>query len=94
MAGYCALSRLASSSREGLVHTAAMAIVSGATLHLLHVLQVSPLSAQGASEGLAGRQFCDSEVEEARIWLEEYAESIPAQVKREPTIDLANRAIQ
>ena len=71
-----------------------MAILSGPTLHLLHVLQLNPLSAQGASEAFAGQRFCDSQLDEAQIRLEEYAESKSAQVKRKLTVDLANRAIQ
>lgn len=77
-----------SNSRDALAHAAAMAIHSGATLHLLHVLQVNPLAAQGASEGFAAQQFYDSRIREARIRLEEYAESIPAVVKRELTVEL------
>lgn len=45
-----------SNSRDALAHAAAMAIHSGATLHLLHVLQVNPLAAQGASEGFAAHK--------------------------------------
>jgi nucleotide-binding universal stress UspA family protein len=77
-----------SNSGEALVHAAAMAAHSGATLHLLHVVQVNPLAAQGASEGFAAQQFYDSQLREARIRLEEYAESIPALVKRELTVEL------
>lgn len=81
-----------SNSAEALAHAAAMAVNSGATLHLLHVLQVNPLTAQGASEGFAGQQFYDSQMQEARTRLEEYAESIPARVKRELTVELGEPA--
>jgi nucleotide-binding universal stress UspA family protein len=77
-----------SNSGEALMHAAAIAVHSGATLHLLHVLQVNPLAAQGATERFAGQQFYDSQLREARIRLKEYAESIPAPVKRELTVKL------
>jgi nucleotide-binding universal stress UspA family protein len=52
-----------SNSGEALMHAAAIAVHSSATLHLLHVLQVNPLAAQGASEGFAGQQFMNRNCE-------------------------------
>ena len=61
---------------------------SGGTLHLLHVVQINPLTAQGAAQGLAGKDFYDSQVEVARGRLEECAQSIPAGVKRELAVEI------
>lgn len=72
-----------SNSADALTHAAALAMNSGATLYLLHVLQINPLTAQGAAQGFAGKDFYDSQVEAAHARLEECAQSIPAGVKRE-----------
>ena len=61
---------------------------SGSTLYLLHVLQINPLTAQGAAQGYAGKDFYDSQVEHARGRLEQYAQSIPAGVRRELAIEI------
>jgi len=75
-------------SAEALAHAVALAMNSGATLYLLHVLQVNPLTAQGAAQGFAGQHFYDSQVQAARARLAEYAESIPASVKRELAVEI------
>ena len=61
---------------------------SGSTLYLLHVLQINPLTAQGAAQGYAGKDFYDSQVELARDRLEQYAQSIPAGVMRELAVEI------
>ena len=65
-------------SVDALAHAAALAMNSGGTLYLLHVVQINPLTAQGAAEGFAAKDFYDSQVERARGQLEQYAQSIPA----------------
>ena len=60
---------------------------SGATLYLMHVVQINPLTAQGAAEGFAGKNLYDSQVEHARARLKQYAETIPATVARELVVE-------
>jgi nucleotide-binding universal stress UspA family protein len=75
-------------SAVALEHAGALAKNSGAMLYLLHVLQINPLTAQGAAQGFAGQQFYDSQVQTAHARLEEYAESMPASVKRELAVEI------
>jgi nucleotide-binding universal stress UspA family protein len=75
-------------SVEALAHGAALAINAGATLYLLHVLQINPLTAQGVAEGYAGKEFYDSQVEAARRRLEEYARNLPAGLKHELVVEI------
>ncbi len=75
-------------SADALAHAAALATNSGGTLYLLHVVQINPLTAQGAAQGFAGKDFYDSQVEAARARLEECAQSIPAGVKRELAVEI------
>jgi nucleotide-binding universal stress UspA family protein len=75
-------------SVDALAHAAALARNSGSTLYLLHVLQINPLTAQGAAQGYAGKDFYDSQVEQARGRLEQYAQSIPAEVRRELAVEI------
>lgn len=77
-----------SNSVEAVAHAVAIAVHSGAKLHLLHVLQLNPLTAQGVSEGFAAQQFYDSQIREARSRLEEYDGGIPAPVTRELTVEV------
>jgi hypothetical protein len=44
-------------SDDALAHVAALATNSGGTLYLLHVVQINPLTAQGAAQGFAGKDF-------------------------------------
>jgi nucleotide-binding universal stress UspA family protein len=74
-------------SADALAHAASLAINSGATLYLLHVLQINPLTAQGAAQGFA-EEFYDSQVRAARARLEQYAERMPAGVKRELAVEI------
>jgi nucleotide-binding universal stress UspA family protein len=60
----------------------------GSTLYLLHVLQINPLTSQGAAQGYAGKDFYDSQVEHARGRLEQYAQSIPAGIRRELAVEI------
>lgn len=75
-------------SAEALAHAAALAMNSAATLYLLHVLQINPLTAQGAAQGFAGQDLYDSQVQAALTRLEEYAGSIPARIKRELAVEI------
>jgi nucleotide-binding universal stress UspA family protein len=74
-------------SADALAHAASLALNSGATLYLLHVLQINPLTAQGAVEGPAGRNFFESQVAAAHSRLEECANSLPANVKCELAVE-------
>jgi nucleotide-binding universal stress UspA family protein len=75
-------------SADALAHAAALAKNSGAILCLLHVLQINPLTAQGAAQGYAGKDFYDSQVETARGRLKQCAQSIPAEVKLEMAVEI------
>jgi nucleotide-binding universal stress UspA family protein len=75
-------------SADALAHAAALAMNSGATVYLLHVLQINPLTAQGAAQGFAGKDFYDSQVAAAHARLEECAQSIPGGVKRELAVEI------
>ncbi len=75
-------------SADALAHAAALAMNSGSTLYLMHVVQINPLTAQGAAQGFAGKDFYDSQVEHARARLEQYAETIPATVARELIVEI------
>ncbi len=75
-------------SAQAMKHAATLALHSGGTLYLLHVVQINPLVAQGAAEGFAGKEFYDTQVESARRQLEQLAQSIPPGVKHEITIEI------
>jgi nucleotide-binding universal stress UspA family protein len=75
-------------STDALAHAAALAMNSAATLYLLHVIQINPLTAQGAAQGFAGKDFYDSQVENARSQLEQCSQSIPAGVRRELAVEI------
>jgi nucleotide-binding universal stress UspA family protein len=77
-----------SNSADALAHAAALAMSAGATLYLLHVVQINPLAIQGAAEGFAGKDFYDSQVEAARGRLEQFAQSIPAGIMRELAVEI------
>jgi nucleotide-binding universal stress UspA family protein len=68
-------------SRHALQHAAALALQSGGLLHLLHVVQINPLVAEGAAGGFAGKELYDAQVEASRRQLEEVAERIAPNVK-------------
>lgn len=75
-------------SVNALAHAAALAANSGATLYLLHVLHINPLTTQGAAQGYAGKDFYDSQIEHARGRLEQCAQNIPAGVKLELAVEI------
>lgn len=75
-------------SAQAMKEAGALALQSGAVLHLLHVVQINPLVAQGAAEGFAGKEFYDTQVESARRQLEELAQSMPPAVKLELVIEI------
>lgn len=52
------------------------------------MVQINPLTAQGAAQGFAGKDFYDSQVEAARGRLEECAQCVPSGVKRELAVEI------
>jgi nucleotide-binding universal stress UspA family protein len=79
-------------SAAALAHAAALARNSDATLYLLHVVQLNPLTMQGAAEGFAAQKLYDSQVEAARARLEECAESLPPGISRELAVEIGEPA--
>jgi nucleotide-binding universal stress UspA family protein len=75
-------------SADALAHAVSLASNSGATIYLLHVLQINPLTAQGAVEGPAGRELYDAQVAAAGARLDELAATIPAAIKRELAVEI------
>ena len=75
-------------SADAVAHAAALAANSGSTLYLLHVLQINPLTTQGAVQGFAGKDFYDSQIEHAHSRLEQWAQSIPAEIIRELAVEI------
>jgi nucleotide-binding universal stress UspA family protein len=75
-------------SADALAHAAALAMNSGATLYLMHVVQINPLTAQGAAEGFAAKDLYEAQVEHARTRLEQYAQNIPAALTRELVVEI------
>ena len=55
---------------------------------MLHVVQINPLAAEGAAGGFAGKELYDGQAEAARRQLEEIAQTIPPNVKRELMIEI------
>src|SRR5690348_12134892 len=49
----------------------------------MHVVQMNPLTAQGAAQGFAGKDLYDAQVKYARTRLEHYVQRMPAAVRRE-----------
>jgi nucleotide-binding universal stress UspA family protein len=81
-----------SNSDDVIANAVSLATDSGSMIYLLHVLQISPLTAQGAVEGPAGRELYDSQVEAARARLEELAATIPAGIGRELAVEIGEPA--
>jgi nucleotide-binding universal stress UspA family protein len=77
-------------SADALAHAAALAMSSGGVLYLMHVVQINPLTAQGAAEGLAAKDFYEAQVEHARTRLEQYVQSIPAALTRELVVEIGD----
>jgi nucleotide-binding universal stress UspA family protein len=75
-------------SADALQQAAALALQSGGLIHLLHVVQINPLVAQGAIEGFAGKELYDSQEEAAHRQLEEFAQTIPSNVPRQLAIEI------
>ena len=66
---------------------AQLAIHGGGELHLLHVVKVNPLAAQGAAEGAAAGEMYQDQMEFARKQVEQMSANLPANVKHEITIE-------
>ena len=75
-------------SAHALQHAAALALESGGLIHLLHIVQINPLVAQGVTEGFAGKELYDTKVAAARQQLEEVAQNIPPTVSRQLAIEI------
>ncbi|MBV8774867.1 MAG: universal stress protein [Deltaproteobacteria bacterium] len=75
-------------SADALAHAVSLAANSGAIVYLLHVLQINPVTAQGAMEGPAGQELYDAQVEAARAQLDELAATIPAGIGRELAVEI------
>ncbi len=60
----------------------------GATLHLLHVVQITPPMDEAATGGLAVGEIYQPQIETARRELEQMIVTIPAAVKREAMIEI------
>ena len=75
-------------SAHALHHAAALALSAGGLLHLLHVVQINPLAAEGAAGGFAGKELYDAQVEAARRRVEEIAQTIVPNVKRVILIEI------
>jgi nucleotide-binding universal stress UspA family protein len=75
-------------SADALAHAAALAMNSGATLYLMHIVQINPLTVQGAAEGFAAKDLYDTQVAHARDRLEQCSQNIPPGVKRELVVEI------
>jgi universal stress protein A len=75
-------------SADALAHAAALAMDSGGTLYLMHVVRINPLTAQGAAQGFAGEDLYDSQIEQARTRLEQCLQNIPQTMKHELVVEI------
>jgi universal stress protein A len=75
-------------SGEALKEAAALASIGGSTVHVLHVVQISPLFDQGAAEGFTPEESYEAQTSFARQRVQEMLNAIPAQVKREIAIEI------
>jgi nucleotide-binding universal stress UspA family protein len=75
-------------SIDALKEAAALARVANSPVHLLHVVQINPLAAQGAFEGLSGGEMYQTQVEFARQRLKEIAQAHLTNVPYEITIEI------
>jgi len=75
-------------SSEAVKEAAALAVHGGGTLLLMHVVQINPLSAQGAAEGYAGGQLYEGQVELASKQIAQMLPNLPTGVKHEIVIEI------
>jgi nucleotide-binding universal stress UspA family protein len=75
-------------SALALREAASLALDSGATVHLLHVVQITPSLDEGATGGLAVGGNYESRIEVARKELERMLTGIPSEIKREVIIEI------
>lgn len=59
----------------------------GGELHLLHVVKVNPLAAQGAAEGLAAGEMYQDQIDFARKQVEQMSANLPPDVKHQISIE-------
>ena len=75
-------------SAEALKHAAALALSSGATVFVLHVVPATPPLDEGATGGLAVGEIYEPRVRTARAQVEQMLAAIPGEVKREIRIEI------
>lgn len=73
-------------SVEALNEAAAMAMHSGGILQLLHVIEINPLTAEGATEGLAPQELYAAQVESAQKRVSVMLAELPSNVECKVTI--------
>jgi universal stress protein A len=71
-----------------LKEAASLALDSGATVHLLHVVQITPSLDEGATGGLAVGEIYEPQIEVARKELERMLTVIPSGIKREVIVEI------
>jgi nucleotide-binding universal stress UspA family protein len=79
-------------SAQALKEAVAIAAPGGGTVCLLHVVQINPLAAQGAAEGLSAGELYDTQVEFARRQLEQMVKELPAGLKHELATEIGEPA--
>ena len=75
-------------SPRALEEAAALALSSGATLHILHVLQITPPLDEAATGGFAVGEIYEPQDETARTQLDQMMASLPPDLKRQATIEI------
>lgn len=75
-------------SAGALKEAVALALAARATLHVLHVVPLTPLLDEAATGGLAVGELYQPQIEIAQKQLEKMLIAIPASVRREVTIEI------
>jgi nucleotide-binding universal stress UspA family protein len=75
-------------SALALKEAVSLALGSGATVHLLHVVQITPSLDEGATGGLAVGENYEFQIKVARKELEQMLTVIPAEIEREVIIEI------
>jgi nucleotide-binding universal stress UspA family protein len=75
-------------SALALKEAVSLALGSGATVHLLHVVQITPSLDEGATGGLAVGENYEFQIKVARKELEQMLTVIPSEIKREVIIEI------
>ena len=76
------------SSVEALKEASALALGGGGTLHIFHAVPITPMLDEAATGGLAVGEVYQPQLDLARRQLDQMLDSLPAQVKREITIEI------